>query len=781
MKLLIDNFDGFGLRDYTPVLDSVKPTSLLRKLNRPAEMKFVLTLGDGPLLIPVLHARVILVAASGMKLFTGYTVQIPVAEYVGWGDRGSVFRYGVGALSDVMLMDQKAPPPHPSFVNRRAGDAFKQLTEEALPNVFDVTSVELGDTLTYFSVDPAKRWTDLAAEIAVASRCAYRDLDGKLYFAPLGANTYALSEDDTSFSPSGLRVQSVNRVVNDLTILGDLEPAAHVKDFFVGDGHTTKFYLSQKPFARSSQIPIYNRTILDEIYATLDPMHWALTDPLGVISVGQGQLFINGGTGVDGTTLLTFIEEIELGSATLLKHGDVIFNGASSGVIGGLYASSTTLAGCIAGFRVTPSGTNSSIQAIVGGAVAGSPIVTQVGHHYVFSTQLYPAEVYRSQQVFHSSVHGVGNGLGGAAIGCDVRIVLEVQDIDPGNPATQVAPATVLYDGVVANAPQFCNYALINASTIHAEIAFTYITLPVDALVRSTLPGQSTVTVPTGSLLDGAQCRVSSAPSVEFYAEYIPAANQLIEVSYRGQGHAAARVVDLNSISALSNGADDGVRGSIRQIGLPLPRTSSDCENAALALLDDATRGWTGEYETWSSYLPGEAADIFPGDGLAINIPSQGVVFDAIVSAIEMSLGDIAGENSRCTLRFVDVGDPSLDFAFVTALVKQRQTLVPIPSSQVGSAYLDDLTNADFTNVGSTTVTIDAGFTPVVGGEIEVRNSDAGWGVANNRNLIGRFTSSVFSLTRYARSQVYFLKRFDNSVPPKYSRHSAALHVDYPF
>ena len=62
----------------------------------------------------------------------------------------------------------------------------------------------------------------------------------------------------------------------------------------------------------------------------------------------------------------------------------------------------------------------------------------------------------------------------------------------------------------------------------------------------------------------------------------------------------------------------------------------------------------------------------------------------------------------------------------------------------------------------------------------EVRYSDAGWGVGNNRNLVGRFTSSSFTLTRYARAQTYFLRSYDGSGPPKYSRYSAALHVDFP-
>jgi len=780
MKLLIDNLGGLGPQDYTAFVDSSKNPNLIRKLNHPAELKFGLIPGRGSLEVPVTGARVVLSLGNGHDLFTGYIVHSPTYQYLGWGDSGALYRYEVDAVSDVMLLDQKAPPRHPPFVNRDAGDAFDELTAEALPNWFDVRGVEAGDPIPYYSVDPAKKWTALAAEIALSARCSYRDDNSKLYFEPLAANTYALTEGAADFSPGDLLLQSVNRVVNDLTILGPLEPSAHVKDFFVGDGHTTKFYMSQKPFTRSSQVALYNRTILDENYAELDPTHWSVTDPLNVISVSNGQLQIGGGTGIDGQTLLAFIEKIELGGATLLEHGDIVFNGPSDGVIGGLYAGTVSIVGCLAGFRITPSGSNCIIQALVGGVVTGTALPTQAGHHYVFTTQLYPTEVYRTQQVFHSALHPSGASRGGSAVACDVRIVLELQDIDPSNPATQIAPATVLYDGIIANAPSFCTYALISAGDIQVSATFTYIWFPVDALVRTTLPGASTVTVLAGSLLAGAQCQVSTSPALEFYPEYIPAANELIEVSYRGQSHAAARVIDSASIAAHQNGGDDGVRGSIREIGIPVPRTSADCEIAALALLDDAGQGWAGEYQAWSQFLPGGAGDIFPGDGLTVNVPSRMAAFTGIVREVDVQIADIGGENSRYTLKFVDAGDPSLDFAFVTALVKEKQVLTAIDVSAVGNAYLDDLTNADFTNVTSTTVTIDAGFTPAAGGGIEVRYWDAGWGADNDRNLVGRFTSSSFSLTRYARSQNYFLRSYDGSVPPKYSRYSAALHVDYP-
>jgi hypothetical protein len=788
MKLLIDNLDGLGPQDYTGFVDSSKSPSVVRKLNSPTEFKFGLVgLGDSAV-VPVVGGRVLLTLNSGGDLFTGYIVSAPNYLYIGWADRGMVYRYEVDALSDVMLMDQKAPPPHSPFVDRTAGSAFEQLTSEALPGWFDVSGVQAGDPIPYYSVNPAKKWTASAAEIALSARCAYRDDNGKLFFSPLGANTYALAESDPTFSPGDLQLLSVNRLVNDLTILGPLEPGAHVKDYFCGDGETRYFYLSEKPFTRASQVALYNRTILDEIYTELDPTHWTATDPLNVISVSNGQLLVAGGTGVDGQTLLTFIEQVELGGATVLEHGDVIFNAASDGVIGGLYAGAVSIAGCMAGFRITASGGNCSIQALIAGSVTGATLATQPGHQYAFTTRLYPRETYRMAQVFHSSEYPSGSPRGGGAVACDVRVVLTVHDIDPTNPGSQVAPATTLFDNVITNSPGFCTYALINSASMQLSLAFTYIWLPVDALVRLTPPAPNveTVTALMGSLQDGAECQITTSSELEFYADagstygYIPQQYELIEVTYRGQNHAIARIVNSASIAAHQNGGDDGVRGSVREIGTPVPRTSADCETAALALLDDAGQGWSGEYQAWSKFLPGAAADIFPGDGLAVNLPSRNAAFTAIVREVDVAIADIAGENCRYTLRFVDAGDPSLDFAFATALMKQTEVLVPVDVTEVGDIYLPDLLDAEAVDVGPTFVGVDVGFVPLAGGGIEVRYSDEGWGVGYNGNLVGRFASESFTLAKYATAQDYFLRSYDGSVPPKYSRYSTKLHVDYP-
>jgi hypothetical protein len=774
MKLTIDNLDGAGARDYTAFLDGAKSPRVLRKLNSPAELRISLVTGDANFVVPVAGARVTLGRTNGSDVFSGYVVGSPTYHYLGWGERGPLYRYEMVALSDEMLLDKKAPPPRSPFVARSAGEALRQLSEETMPGWADFTGVEAGDVIPYYRVGAAKKFSTSAAEIALLARCGYRTDGGKLLLAGLAENIYSLNEQAPDFGPGDLVLRGEDRTLNDVAVMGLVEPNAHVRDYFVGDGFSTKFYLSQIPFTRS------NRTVVDEEYAKLDPAVWREIDPLGVIGVSGGKLQVAGGTGVDGETRLEFIEKIELGGAVMLQHGDIVFNAASNGVIGGLYAGVVTVASCVAGFRLTVSGSTTRIQALVQGLVTGTPLTTTAGHRYLFTTRLYANEVYRMGQVFHSGTHAAGAGRGGNASGSDMRMVLEVHDIDPANPGSQVAPAIVLYDGMLTDPPGFATYALINAGAMQCSVAFTRVSLAVDALVRSAAPQQNPRTRRPGALLDGADCRVVQGPALQFYPQYAPLANETIEVSYRGLGRAMARVIDQASIAAYARSGDDGVRGGVRQIGMPAPRTSADCEAAALALLDDPGQGWVGEYRAWGPFLPDGAADIFPGDGLAVNMPSRAAVFTAVIKEVDVEIADIAEEISRYTMRFVDAGDPTLDFAFVSATAQPLTTLTARDKTAIGAIFLPDLSGAVITNITSTTVTMDAGFSPGVGEGIEVRRSDAAWGPDNDRNLVGRFTSQSFTVTRYGRVQDFFLRRFDGSSPPKYSRYSGGLHLDYP-
>ena len=779
MKLTIDNLQGQGAQDYTGAVDWTKPPKVERKGNQPAELQFSLVGNSPGFVIPVVGARVALGKTNGSDVFTGYVVAAPEYEYLGWGEQGPVYRYNLAAQSDEILLDQKALPNRSPFVVRSAGNALRQLAQDLLPGEFDTSEVQDVDTLASYAVNPQKNFSFHAAEIALACRGSFRCINGALILAPVGTNTYSLDESDANFSPAGLWLNSPNLLVNDVTVIGLDEPQAYVRDYFAGDGESLTFYLSQTPFAQTKP------ALIDEEYLGpgLDPTTWAVNDPSSAISVTAQTLQVAGGSGVDGRTTVSFVEQIELGGALELQHGDVSFTAASQGVLGGLYAGTISVAGCLAGFQITPSGAGSTIQALISGSGTGPIVATRAGHQYFFTTYLYSMEVYRAGETYHSSSHPAGSGWGGAAVTADVRFVLEVQDIDPSNPATLMAPATVLYDGVISGAPGFCSYALVNATNMQCSIAYTYVAhIPLPE-VRTALPDANYVTQLVGAAADGGQCTLSSSGTLNFYVQFLPVLNQLIVASYRGSGRAVAQVENKASVASLQKGVDDGTRGSVRVAKTPSARTDVDCENAALAILDDATgTAWSGTYETWSDFLPGGAEDIFPGDAVMVNVPSRGASFTAIVREVEIEIADPADDRSFYTIGFAnDLASPlGIEYA-ASATVIALQDMPPLlQTTQVGAYYQVNLTEAQITTVTSTTVEVDAGLAPASGTGIEVRLNDYGWGQANDQNLLGRFNTQTFSLARLARTQNYFLRLYDSSSPPKYSRYSAALHVDYP-
>ncbi|HEY7615582.1 MAG TPA: hypothetical protein VH744_02170, partial [Terriglobales bacterium] len=333
MKLEIDNFDGAGVRDYTSAVEASSPARVVRRLNQAAELRFTLVADGAEFVVPANGARVRLERGAGDAVFSGYVTEPPEFEYLGWGEKGPAYRYHVVAHSDEVVLDHKRAPDLPPFVARSAGDALRQLTADLAADVFDVSAVQDLDVLPSYLASPQRKWSEHAAQIALRARASYRAMDGAVAFAPVGSVVHALNEDDEQFCPQGLKLKPRDGVINDITVVGRLEPQAYVKDYFVGDGLNLRFYLSQTPFIRSS------RTIFEEEYkdAVLDATRWVETDPAGAISVSSGKLEVTGGTGTDGQTTVMVRERLELGGALVLQHGDVLFSAASRGLLGGLY------------------------------------------------------------------------------------------------------------------------------------------------------------------------------------------------------------------------------------------------------------------------------------------------------------------------------------------------------------------------------------------------------------------------------------------------------------
>lgn len=796
MILLLDNNDGLGLQDYTAYVDGDHLPAISRGINAPATMTLALVSADANFKAPVSGARVVLQRGDGFRLFTGYLAAAPEQTYLGCG-QSPAWHYVLYATDDSCLLDHNELLPRTSFVSRTAGDALTALANDAVPGGFDESGVQDVSPVNEFQVVSQKNWTSHARELAIAARAAYRAHDGKLWFEEVGQHGFTISEQDPTFDPSALTLTQTTKLLNDVTVVGELEPQTYVRDYFLGDGITLSFYLSQAPFGNtalslsdyayaeppaapkltSATVPECKTFTLfadDYAEAELLPTLWDVTDPNSKISVAGGQLLVSG-----GPATITFVEQIELAGGWLMEHGTFVFDAASTGTIGGIYNSAISDPNCIAGFSVTPNGSSSIIQALINGGVTGPMLTTTPGHRYSFRTELICSEAQRLRQTYLSSVHPAGEGRGGDSIPAAVRVVLSIHDVDPNNPGTLGAAATLLYDNVVAATPSFATYALINESGLFAGVSYTCIQRIVNAEVRSMIPSGQFRTRLAGALASGGECYISSTGKLSFYAPYPPQPNEQIVVAYRSSGRSMARVQDAVSIAEHAQGSDKGARMAIRRIHLPLALTDIDCEQAACALLDDAVQtSWQGRYNVISDYLPVE--DVIPGDAIQVSAPSREAEFSAIARTVEAQVVSLADDRTHYKIGFANDADEPLAFRFEPITLPAMVSTVYTTGTPSSSLYIDSLIAAQITNVIASQVTIDTGVTPPAGGGIEVRRSDGGWGPGDGGNLAGRFTTQTFTLPRLSRAQSYYLRQFDGSSPAKYSRYSALLYVDYP-
>ncbi len=796
MNLLIDNNDGLGQQDYTPWVDTDHLPKITRKLNAPATMIATLVSADPNFHPPVSGARIILQRSDGLTLFTGYLASPPEQQYLGYG-QAPAWQYILSATDDSCLLDHNELPARTAFASRTAGNALTTLANDVLPGGLDQSGVQDVSPVNQFVVVPQKGWTWHAEEVSMMTRASYSVQDGKLNFQPVGQQSFTISEQDPNFDPTGLTLLQPDKLFNDVTIIGELEPLTYVRDYFLGDGTTLEFYLSQTPFGNAAVsaseygyaegpsapailsvtdpngklFPVFAD---DYSEAQLPPTLWTVTDPNDAVSLSGGQLQING-----GPATITFVEQLELAAGLMMQHGQFVFSAASTGTIGGIYNGSPADANCIAGFTVTPNGSSSNLQALVNGTADGPVLTTTAGHQYSFATELICTEAHRVHQTYLSSTHPSGDGRGGDSITGPLRVVLTVHDVDPNNPGTLAVLATVLYDGVLATTPGFATYALINATSFFAGVSYTCLQHIADAEVRSMVPGGQFRTRLAGAFADGGERYITSSGKLCFYAPYPPQQNEQVVVAYRTSSRAAARVQDLYSIAQHANDSDKGQRVAVRRLKLPIAPTSIDCENAACALLDDTVQpAWQGEYKVASDLLPVE--DVLPGNAVQVSSPSRGADFTAIVREVELQVVSLADDRSQYDIKFAnDAGEP---IAFRLEAITLTAPLATIynTSTPSSSLYIDSLTAAQVTNVIATEITFDAGVALPSGGGIEARRSDGGWGPSGSGNLAGRFTTQTFTLPRLERVQNYYLRQYDGSSPAKYSRYSILLHVDYP-
>jgi hypothetical protein len=107
--------------------------------------------------------------------------------------------------------------------------------------------------------------------------------------------------------------------------------------------------------------------------------------------------------------------------------------------------------------------------------------------------------------------------------------------------------------------------------------------------------------------------------------------------------------------------------------------------------------------------------------------------------------------------------------------------LLPPAALAAPAQVLENLQQLQVLTVNETTIELDMGLAPPSGGGFEVRRRDGLFGVGvDGADLVMRSPVRTFSLPRAAQVEQLYVRMYDASTPPLYSRFSSAVFVNAP-
>lgn len=769
MKLTINNFDGNGAVDYSGCIVEGSIFRIVRTLNAPSLFYVSLLPPAVSLPIPVRNARVSCADDSGNLLFTGYLATEPQMVLAGEATAGQVYVAELTAISDEILLNRAALVKqffsYGQTANKTLSAISKGLGVSEITTSISSSLFRVGE----FIINPGALWSGNAAHLADGSASSYRVVDGVLSVTPIGNVTHTLSESDGTLSISDLQASFVKMLANDVTVCGEKEPSAYVTEYFEGDGVTTLFDLTELPYTPA---PSKEQLLVDLFQEPqLNRTLWETMDS-GYISLTSNGLNCIGGNGADGATWVAAQGSMELGGSLILEANGVQFGTTTLGVLNGLYNGSIESSLCVAGFQIAQNSGTTTIAPLVMGAASGTSFTPEAGHVYTLRLRVYSNEVQRvNQSYYYTSDAGV-IGTGGEYLSANVTVMLEVQDTTGG-----VAGApTILYEGSLSQTPAVATYAPLNSADLQCSIANVLVKQTGPAWVVSTPPGGGSVVRRIGTTAQGANCRIERNGKLRFYPTCVPQSGEVIAVSYRTRHDAVARLASASSIASESAGGLPGTSAWIGTVHRPAARNSVDCENAANALLAIATSrsaAWKGKYTGWNMEQSG---DVWPGDTLLIDSASAGMNTKVVVRRVQLDLMCSQPGLVEYTIQFSN--DWAEALAIKTSSAVPADVWLPLqPQAASPLANLDLLT---VTSVTSSQINISANVTPPTGGGFEVRRRDWSFGPGTSSDLVLRSPVPNFIIPREAVMEQYYIRMYDGSTPPNYSRFSSAVFVNLP-
>lgn len=768
MKVTIDNLDGKGAVDYSQSVVATEKFVVKRQLNQPSLCSFTLALQVVNLPMPVRHGRVIVADDEGNILFTGYVAMEPALELIGQASEGAAFQALLSVVSDEVLLDQQPLSVMLAGVPQSANQMLQGLSSGMNTSGLSFELASANGAVGNFLPEAGQNWSANAGTLAAMARSAYRVVNGVVVMQPVGSVIHSLSESDGTLNLAALQASMVKSLANDVTVCGREEPTAYVTEVFEGDGITTIFNLTEQPYvpAASAEKPFVDQ--FEE--AEINPAVWNVIGERTYFTLTSAGLTCSGGNGFDGQITAATINPIEIGGSLVFEARGVQFGSVTVGILNAIYSGSMNTGNCVAGFQISQGSGSTEINALIEGVAAGAAFTAVAGHMYTLRLRIYCSEMQRMDQAYHSVDSDGTHTYGEFYISGSGSVMLEVQDTTNGVASAPV----VLYSGGIANFPPVCPLGLVNSTNLSCSIGAIEVTQQGPVWVESTPPGGSTTVRRMGTPAQGADCTLQRSGRLTFYPTVIPQSGELVAVSYRTEGRSVARKADTSSIAEESLGGQrPGTAAWIGMVVSPAPRSSHDCENAAAALLDlstDRSAAWKGTYTAWNMETQG---DVWPGDVLAVSSTSANLAANLVVRGVEIELPCGWPGQAKYTISFANDWADALAIRTSSAIPKD----VWLPQQPQATLPLDNLEQLTFLISGDS-IQVNAGTVPPANGGFEVRRRDWDFGPGTDSDLVLRSPVDNFTIPRESVVERYYVRMYDGSTPPNYSRFSSAVIVN---
>ncbi|MGA3009925.1 MAG: hypothetical protein ABSD72_06650 [Terracidiphilus sp.] len=768
MKITINGLD------YTAALDAARPLTIERKLNEPSLCQLWLSLPtNGCLATPLRNQSMAVTGDDGTYYFTGYIAVSPLPEYAGYAIEGPRYRIAIQALSDELLLDQLLMPPSTGTTGETAGALMTALVTHAGGNGLSTQGLSLDTAVSHFQPDTGAPWSKSAGQVASIARASYRAVNGALTALSVPGTVHPLNETDGSLNLATLAfTTSVKRALaNDVTVCGESEPVAYVTEYFLGDGVTTQFYLTADPYFPATS----KSSIISELFneAQINECVWGVMGGAGYLTLGAGGLAMNGGNGIDGETLLTWIDPVEMGGTLLLEAVGVTLTSGSTGALAGFFVGTDRQATCTAGFQATAQdGTGVvTLQPLIQGSPVGTSYAINPAYQYTLRVRVHCRENERTLAIYRSFGDSGPIVSGGQLNAAPGNVQMEIQEFVNGVGGMPVT----LYDGAIANLPTACVVVAASSINLIGTMRALNLTNLGSGWMVSTPPNDSAYTRRVGTTAEAAECHLERTGRVVFYTGSTPVAGEQIAVSYRTVGRAVGRAVNTASQQALASAGMPTEAAWIGSVTNPPARSSADCRNAALVMEQAAASVsalWSGTYKGNRSSF---AADVWPGDALLLNAPSTNVDEQVVVRAVTVSYRASYPDLVEYTIAFAN--DWADDLAIKTSATVPANTWLPAP---IAPTVLENLNNLTVTPLNGTTVAINAGVTPPTGGGFEIRLRDFAFMPGEDPSLVMRSAQPTITLSRISANDRFYIRMYDGSTPPNYSEFSTALFINLP-